>query len=181
MRDLQSKYPRLQLVNKADHLLSRIIARLLWLLTLGRQRSYLEGVVTTLGSTVYLPRDWQQRSDKEKYLVMRHEAVHLAQFQRYGWFIMGIMYLCWPLPFGLAYGRARLEWEAYEESIRAIAELEGLQAARSQKLKDMIIKHFISANYGWMWPFPRMVESWFSASLRKIELAMTGAVASSKI
>jgi hypothetical protein len=72
-------------------------------------------------------------------------------------------------PVGLAYGRARIEWEAYTETIRATAEIRGLAAARHPDLRHHILKQFTSGAYGWMWPFPRMLNRWYDDALRLIE------------
>ena len=78
---------------------------------------------------------------------------------------MTLLYLFLPLPLGLAYGRARMEWEAYEETIVATCELKGPEAARSPSLRRHIVSQFTSANYGWMWPFRATVERWYDQAL----------------
>ena len=75
--------------------------------------------------------------------------------------------LCVPL--GLAYGRARIEWEAYTETLRAVRDLRGEEALRSSALKSRIVSQFTSAAYGWMWPFKAQVEAWYDAAVRQIE------------
>ena len=101
--------------------------------------------------------------------ILRHEAVHVAQFERYGWVGMVLLYGVLPLPMGLAWFRARFEWEAYEETLWAVAEIEGLEAARSPDLRAKIVRRFTGPDYGWMWPFPRMVERWIDKTLAEIE------------
>jgi hypothetical protein len=92
---------------------------------------------------------------------------------------MAFLYLGPVFPLGLAYGRARIEWEAYTETIRATAELRGLPAARSQHLRDHILKQFTSPAYGWMWPFPRQLERWYEAAVRQIEAEISSPAAAS--
>jgi hypothetical protein len=67
----------------------------------------------------------------------------------------------------LAYGRARIEWEAYEETIRATAEVAGLDAAR--RLRDEIKRRYVGPDYGWMWPFPATIDRWFDEALARVE------------
>jgi hypothetical protein len=78
-------------------------------------------------------------------------------------------------PVGLAYGRARLEWEAYEETLVATAELCGLSALRSEGLREHIVRRFTGADYGWMWPFRSVVEHWYDQAVQKIESGFGGA------
>jgi len=141
----------------------------LFALTFGGQRSYLSHYVTTLGHTIYVPDDFNDWHPNEAYEVLRHELVHVAQFERYGAAIMTLIYGSWPLPAGLAYGRARLEWEAYRETLRVRAELEGIEAAKEKMLHDMIVRRFTGPDYGWMWPFPRTIRRWIDEAIAEIE------------
>ena len=101
--------------------------------------------------------------------MLRHELVHVAQFERYGWVGMILLYGLLPLPAGLAYGRARLEWEAYRETLRAVAESEGMAAARDPALHRHLIARFTGPDYGWMWPFSAAVQRWIDQALDEIE------------
>jgi hypothetical protein len=82
--------------------------------------------------------------------------------------LMTFLYLVPFLPLGLAYGRARIEWEAYAETLRATAEIAGPEAARSGELKKRIIGRFTGPDYGWMWPFERQVSRWYDAVLGEL-------------
>ena len=107
-------------------------------------------------------------SDVDKVILLRHERVHLRQRRRYGAFVMTFLYLIPFLPLGLAYGRARIEWEAYEETLRATAELLGSEAARSPSLRTHIVRRFTGPEYGWMWPFERAVQRWYDQVLESL-------------
>lgn len=146
----------------------RAADRVLRALTFGKMKGYLSAYVTTLGHTVYVPDDFEHWPPLRREQVMRHEHVHVRQFERYGWLVMMLVYGFLPLPIGLAYGRARLEWEAYEETLRAVAETEGLAAAHSPRLRREIVRRFVSADYLWMWPFPRTIERWIDEALLRI-------------
>lgn len=139
------------------------------IVTLNGQKSYLTSYVTTLGHTIYVPDDFDEWPAANRYEILRHELVHVRQFERWGWIGMVIVYGVLPLPMGLAYGRARLEWEAYAETLRAVADTEGIEAARSPALRDMIVRRFTGPDYGWMWPFPEMVKRWIAEELDRIE------------
>lgn len=141
----------------------------LWALTFGGQRTYLTQYVTTLGHTIYVPEGFDRWEPGQALSVLRHEMVHVAQFERWGFIGMVLLYGFLPLPAGLAYGRARLEWEAYRETLRAVAEIEGLGAAKSPKLHEEIVRRFTGPDYGWMWPFPRTVRRWIAEELAAIE------------
>ena len=58
---------------------------------------------TTIGKTIYVTRDWDERHPDERYITMCHELIHLRQFERYTLIGMAILYLLLPLPMGLAW------------------------------------------------------------------------------
>jgi hypothetical protein len=105
-------------------------------------------------------------SDAARYILLRHERVHLRQRQRMGDLAMAFVYLVPIFPIFLAWGRARIEWEAYVETIRATAEVHGLDAARA--LEPEIVERFTGPDYGWMWPFPGTVRRWFAEAIRAV-------------
>ena len=162
---IRQEFPTFRIVPKRGHGLSRAIDLALKLLTFGGQRSYLTRYHTVLGNTLYVPPTWELMSDLDRVILLRHERVHLRQRRRYGAFVMTFLYLIPFFPLGLAYGRARIEWEAYEETLRATAELLGLEAARSGSLHAHIVARFTGPDYGWMWPFERSVQAWYDRAL----------------
>lgn len=170
LEELRREIPRLRIVHKRDDGLSRLIDELLRVITLGRQSAFMTRYVTTIGRTLYLPSNWDERSDEDRYVTLRHEAVHLRQFRRWGLIVMTLLYLLPILPMGLALGRARLEWQAYAETLRATAEVKGLEAAEDARLHDHIVHQFTSGAYGWMWPFPRTLRRWIHEILEEIRL-----------
>jgi hypothetical protein len=168
--DFARRIPPVRLVKKSASWHQRAAAAALKLVTLGGQRAYLTQYVTTLGHTIYVPDDFDTWSPTRACEVLRHEAVHVAQFDRLGVPLMVVLYGLLPLPLGLAYFRARLEWEAYTETLRAVAELEGIDAARSPTLRAEIIRRFTGPDYGWMWPFPGVVSRWIDEALAAIDV-----------
>jgi hypothetical protein len=158
-----------RVVAKRAHWHQRAAGRALWILTFGGQRTYLSHYVTTLGHTIYVPDDFHARDPDRAWQVLRHELVHVRQFERYSWLGMILIYGFFPLPAFLAWGRARLEWEAYRETLRAVAESEGMAAARDPALHKTIVERFTGPDYGWMWPFPRTVQGWIDAALVDLE------------
>lgn len=168
IEEIRQEFPAFRLVDKRRHGMSRAIDRALKIVTIGGQRGYLTVYHTVIGDTLYVPASWESTSDVERAIVLRHERVHLRQRRRYGTALMTFLYLVPFFPVGLAWGRARIEWEAYVETLRATAELCGLGAARSPELRARIVRRFTGPDYGWMWPFGRQVERWYDAALQVI-------------
>jgi hypothetical protein len=158
---LRAEFPGFRLVRKDQSRWQRVIHLALIGITLGQMRSYLHSFHTTIGQTVYVTAAWDRCSDDERYVTLRHEAVHLRQFRRFTPLGMAIVYLVVPLPLGLAWGRAQLEKEAYAATIRAAAEVWGRQFPAESSFRSKIIGQFLGPSYGWMWPFRGALERWY--------------------
>jgi hypothetical protein len=171
VRNLRRRFPSLRILEKDHSALCRLIDGILRVVTFGGQSAFMTNYVTTLRRTIYVPPNWSSRSDVEKYITLRHEAIHLEQFRRYTAVGMGVLYVLPILPLGLAWCRARLEWEAYAETLRAMVEVHGIESARDERLHRHIVRQFVSAAYGWMWPFPRTIQRWIDAELERLERA----------
>lgn len=167
--EIKAEFPGFRIVPKQGDRLSRVIDGLLRIVTLGGQRAYLTHYHTVLGFRLYVPPTWAHLDDVGRCILLRHERMHLRQRRRYGFLGMAFLYLVPLFPLGLAWGRARLEWEAYVETLRATAELQGLAAARSPELREHILRRFTGPDYGWMWPFPRQLRRWYDEALATIE------------
>ncbi len=159
--EICDEFPRFGIVYKRNSLFSRVIDVALRAVTLGGQRHYMTRYHTVIGSTLYVPDSWDTMGDVERVITLRHERVHLRQARRYTAVGMAFLYLVPFVPLGLAYGRARIEWEAYAETVRATAELCGLDAAEEPSLRRHVIAQFMGASYGWMWPFRAQLERWY--------------------
>ncbi len=168
IEQLQAEFPDLDIVDKARSGFSKLLAVLVNLVTFGKVNNYISEVITTIGSTIYLPESWAAMTDESRYIVLRHEAVHLRQFRRYGMIGMVLLYLFPIFPIGLAWGRARLEWEAFDETIRATAEVYGLDFVRRKRFVRLIVHKFTKADYGWMWPFKRQVKRWVRRTIADV-------------
>ncbi len=176
--ELCLEFPRFCIIPKRESSLSRLIDVVLKVLTFGAQREFMTRYHTVLWDRLYVPDLWERTPDLARLITLRHERIHLRQRRRYGDFVMTFLYVFPFFPLGLAYGRARIEWEAYTETIRATAELRGLEAARSPDLRRHILKQFTSGAYGWMWPFPAMLERWYDDALSQIENELAGGASS---
>ena len=171
---ISKEFPDFRIVPKAGHRLSRAIDLGLKLITLGRQQSYLTRYHTVLGNTLYVPTSWAAATETERMIILRHERVHLRQRRRLGGWLMALVYVVPFLPLGLAYGRARLEWEAYRETLRATAEYLGLETIESPLYRARIVERFTGADYGWMWPFPSVVGRWYDQVVAELGAEQRG-------
>lgn len=178
MRSLAERERPVRIVLKSSAPHQRFIDRALRVLSLGGQDRYLTDYVTTLGHVIYVPDDWERWEHGRRLEILRHERVHVDQFERYGVVGMALLYGLLPFPLGLAYGRARLELEAYRETIRATAEISGVDDATSAALRDFIVERFVGPDYLFMWPFPGMVRRWVEAEQARVrERSVGGLVA----
>lgn len=166
---LEREIPGFRVVRKDQSRLHRAIDVALRIVTLGQMRNYLSSYQTTIGKTVYVTSDWESTDPLQRYVTMRHEAVHLRQFRTLTLPVMAVLYVLLPLPLGLAYCRARLEWAAYAETLRAAAEVWGSHVPRSADYRSHVIEQFTGPSYGWMWPFRRSVERWYDQVLATID------------
>jgi hypothetical protein len=167
LADIQREFPTFAIRRKRESALQLAIAVALGVITLGGQRHYLSRYHTVLFGTLYVPDAWDTMDDAARYVLLRHERVHLKQRRRMGDFVMALVYLFPFFPVGLAWGRARIEWEAYVETIRATAETYGIAAARA--LEEEIVRRYVGPDYAWMWPFPRAIRRWFHEVLADLE------------
>jgi hypothetical protein len=169
LTEVRAEFPRFEVLPKRGDTLQRAIGLALAVVTLGGQRRYMTHYHTVLFGKLYVPDAWRTMGADARYILLRHERVHLRQQRRMGDLAMAFVYLVPILPLFLAWGRARIEWEAYVETIRATAEIYNLDAAR--RLEPEIVSRFTGPDYGWMWPFPKTVRRWFGEAIREIARA----------
>lgn len=165
VREIQREFPSFSIEKKRDSRLQRAIGTFLYIVTFGGQRVYLTRYHTVLFGKLWVPDAWDQMADVHRYILLRHERVHLRQRRRMGDVGMALYYLLPFFPLFLAYGRARIEWEAYEETILATAEELGMPAAEA--LEDYLVDRYVGPDYGWMWPFPKTIRRWFREALAR--------------
>lgn len=160
LAQIAADFPGFRVVRKDQSRLQKAIAAALKIVTFGSQGKYLSHYQTTIGRTVYVTSDWDSLPADERYCTMRHELVHVRQFQRWTLPGMAFLYLLVPLPLGLAWFRARFEKEAYAETIRANVEVFGEIHVRKPEFGERIVRQFTSGMYGWMWPFKKSMQAW---------------------
>ncbi len=168
--NISDEFPKFKLVPKSSSWLMKAIGAVLWVVTFGKQHTFLAEYITTIGYTVYTPSDWDKKPDITKIVTLRHERVHMRQRRKYGMFLFTCLYVFLPMPGGLAYFRYKFECEAYEETMRALSELApwGEETVRSADYREELIDFFTSAQYFWMWPFRKSLETWYDGVLSRL-------------
>jgi hypothetical protein len=161
--------PPVRLVPKAGSPLCALVDRALRLLTAGRQDRFMSEYVTTIGRTIYVPSGWERLSAAERYCTLRHELVHVRQFERWTWPGMALLYLLFPVPFGFAAARAAFELQAYRESLRAMHEVGELTQARREAVLTWMVQRFTGPDYGWMWLAGGSVRRALEKTLRTLD------------
>src|SRR5260370_13149877 len=127
LAEIGQEFPDCGIRRKRESALQRAIAWALRILTFGGQRHYLTRYHTVLFGKLYVSDAWDGMDDDARYVLLRHERVHLDQRRRMGDLAMALVYLLVFFPAVFAWGRARIAWEAYVETIRATAEVVGWQ------------------------------------------------------
>jgi len=158
--DIKREFPEFKIVKKSESNLMKTINGFLKVLSFGKINSFMDSFITTLGTTVYVPDSWDERSPSTRAITMRHERIHMKQSRELGRLKFSLFYLFFPMPFGLAYYRMKFEKEAYEESLKAVYEYYGSKFF-TPSLKSGIVNHFISAEYFWMWLRKSDIEKWY--------------------
>ena len=165
LEQLRGEFPGLRLVRHCESPLMTFVARAVRLFTgtTDFHRTY-----CVIGNAIYLPDDWLEQDPLSVKIILCHERIHLLQVRRYGMPLLGFLYLIPFFPLGLAYFRARLEWEAFEETLRATRDYRGPEAMHDPRLRQTILNWFVGPRYGWMWPFPRQVNAWYDRALQRL-------------
>ncbi len=166
--EIQAEFPNFRIIKKEQSAFAKAIDLGLKLLTLGGQREFMSRYFTVIGDTLYVPKGFDELDPINVVITLRHERVHLRQRRRLTLPGMTLLYLLLPFPLGMAYFRARLEWEAYTETLRATLELRGRDAVMAAALRERVVSQFTSAAYGWMWPFPKSVNRWYDEALQEV-------------
>lgn len=154
------------------------LAKVVWLITLGQNKTFLTDYYTTIGPWVGVPWDWELYSEYGRAATIEHETVHVKQCRRCGFgnVYLGILpfsllYIFAPLPIGLAWFRWRFEREAYAHGIRfALARHDDPSDGRFGSearsyywsfLIDQAVDQLTGGAYAWTWPFRGSVRAYF--------------------
>lgn len=170
MAEIRTEFPSFRVFYKRSSRLMRAIELFLRIISFGQIRTFFTEYVTTIGNTVYVPDGWKSMSETNRYIILRHERVHMRQARRLTLPLFAFLYLLTPLPAFFAIFRAQFEMEAYGETIRAVAEVRGIQAIRAEPFKEYILDQFRKPAYLWMARgVPGMVENWYYGLVRELE------------
>lgn len=150
----------------------RTVGTLLTVLSFGNL-DFMGKFNTTFGNRIGVTPNWDRLTVGQKYVTLLHEVEHMKQYKTagmgniwLGFIICSVGYLLVPFPIGIAYVRARMEMGGYAQTIRAIIQLYGVDAAKRQKW--FILSQFYGINYFFMWPFKKYMENWFDKTLARI-------------
>ncbi len=168
IEDIKKEFPKFEIISKENSWLMKCLGFLLKLATFGQATKFMSDYITTMGYKVYVPSQWDKGSLKGRIGTLRHEAVHMRQYRKL-WILFPIAYMLLFLPIGMAYFRALFEKEAYTETLRVKAELNGVDALDSAKLKEFFVSKFVGPDYGWMFPLRGVVEKWFDDIVKEIK------------
>lgn len=158
---MQQHLPRFAIVYKNESRWQRFLGWLLWPIN----RTYMTEYTTVMFGTIYFPsREIVQSWGHEQvYGILRHEFVHLMDARRFPvWFELSYLLL---LPFGLTM-RAFWEWRGYTQTLLVEYECCGTISEHTQ---NKIIDRFVGADYGWMFPFRRILTRWLQHLCQRIE------------
>jgi hypothetical protein len=158
---IEHDFPGFQILPKKDSKLCKILNAILLVLTLGTTR-FMTDYHTVIGKTMYTAPGWEKMPWLNRWILLRHEGMHLRQAKKiglgsfwFGWAIWSFAYLfllpaVWTL-------RSRWEREAYIETI-CCSQRYGLRIDR-----EKMIQQFTSSQYFFMWPFREKVERWLDS------------------
>lgn len=131
--ELARRYPGFRVEPKERHPLVRALFR---------------GFTFTLARTVYM--DAARIGTAEGAATLRHEAVHVADWARYG-LLLWLSQLVLPVGPSL---RAFWEWRAYRETLRVELERTG---ALPDAFLEAVARNFTGPRYAFMLPVPPLV------------------------
>jgi hypothetical protein len=164
--DIVREFPGFTIEEKQDSAYMKFLDVLLRIITLNMMRNFMTYYFTIVDETLYVPAEkWEKLSIASRIGLLRHERVHMRQRRRYGKLWYKLLFLLLPAPTIFAYYRMKFEWEAYMESVRAMAELRGDEVAYSTENRDWVIKQFTSPAYFWMWPWKKSLRRRWDESI----------------
>lgn len=125
-----------------------------------------DGVANAFLKFILLPdeKEWRDWSNKKVYGTIRHEYVHLKDYERSPIFYL-LTYALLPLPF-LVSGRAYWELRAYAQNMMVEYELRG---EIPDFVVDWVEEKFSTSLYLYMFPFSGIVEKRIKKLRERIE------------
>lgn len=157
---IKAEFPAFKVKHKGDSALMKLLKPFM-------TKTFMTSFTTTIWHTVYVPDSFDSWPAASQCAVLRHERVHMRQARKLTFPVFACLYLFVFFPVGLAWCRTRFEQEAYEESLAAYKDY-GFDYS-SPILKARMVAHFTTGEYGWMWLFPKSIESWFDGAVARLQ------------
>lgn len=167
INEIKLEFPKFKVVCKSDSWMMKVIDIFLKIVSFGQANKFMTVFVTTIGNTIYVPNSWDTLDDVFKISVLRHERVHMRQSKKYWFPFYSFLYLFVFFPVVFAWYRKKFEQEAYEESLRAMVDLQGKEIL--DKIDpEFFISQFTTGAYLWTWPFRKSITKWYNETKAKI-------------
>lgn len=145
---------------KDESLLMRVIGLVLSPFNDSFMRTYW----TTIGQTIYVPTGvelWKQGEkvhwEADHWHILQHEDDHRAFFASYGIILTAFLYLLFPIPIGLAWGRWVIERRAFLIDARSRP-----PTMRAVFVEEQVLPRLCGPDYLWTWP-KSWARRWFLA------------------
>ena len=107
---------------------------------------------TTIGNTIYYPTNVVNPHSKKYNTTIKHELVHVAQYEKHGKLLFLFLYVFFPLPVFFSYYRWKFEREAY------------LVEIKSKKDIDFVVDLLHDA---YVMPWPKsLMKKWFEKNVK---------------
>lgn len=168
IKQIKDEYLDFKVIKKNDSSLMKVINVILYIITFGYQKDFMENYVTTIGNTVYIPTSWNDWSIEKKIMILKHERVHMRQAAKYGKLWYSFLYLFVWFPFVFAIYRTKFEKEAYVENIKYAIKRGGERLVKSNRYKENMLSYFLTGKYGWMCPFRGKMEKWYDETVERL-------------
>lgn len=178
---LKEEIPGFRVLKYRESWFIRSIHFLVKLITFGKFDPGESGFKQMIGRTMYVPNNWDDLTDRLRYISLRHEAVHGRQFREWPFKFLSIPVL-WRinfLLFSLAYlfvmipgvwsMRAKFEREGYTQTLLTMYELDGQYSlSTAQRQVKFLGEVFSGPQYFWMWRKSK-ARKWAAATMLAIE------------
>jgi hypothetical protein len=169
IEDILKEFPKFKILKKSESWLMKTISKLLFFISFGKNQSFMINFITTIGNTVYVPDGWDNKPEKSGIEILMHERIHMRQSKKLTPIIYSLAYLFFPIPVGFAWARAKLEWEAYAESMRVKSYFQGIDSIKTPEFKEYLFSNFTGPSYLFMMPFRSVLEKWYKQYFDGVE------------
>jgi hypothetical protein len=175
---IKEEIPEVKIIKFKDSWFIRMIHVFLKILTFGKFEP--DTYTTTIGTRMYVRDSWDHKPDQEKYLILRHEVIHMRQARRWpfpaldrkgtrwiNFFLFSFCYLfAAPTKWTL---RAKFEREAYTQTLLTHFEIAGKWYLHMiEHLVAHMGKTFSGPDYFFMWDKMKAMK-WAAQTMVDIE------------